>query len=281
MLHAATPALFSEHTNVAYGIGPSQIMDVFTPAASALTGAVLMIHGGSWLMGDKSVFEPNSGNFQQNFANAFVQKGIAVFDVDYPLGVSWKDEYASVKDALYFVRSHASEFNINGNAIGAFGMSAGANLASMLGATGQVAFCVDNNGPVDLPNLGTLQQAMADVGLTSSASLTLASPIDHVSAKSSPFFIANGEQDACVNYQSQSGAFASALQAAGASVTTSWYTGGHSFANTTSETRWSVFEAELSWVQTRIAAAAPALDPQTQALALARFSHAIAGFGGR
>ena len=90
--------------------------------------AIVFIHGGGWRFGDKRK-EPFLGP-----ALDFASKGYVCVTVNYrlldeaPMPACVED----VKCAVRWLRAHAGQYNVDPEAIGAYGNSAGAHLAAML-----------------------------------------------------------------------------------------------------------------------------------------------------
>jgi acetyl esterase/lipase len=108
---------------VAYGKHPRQVLDFFQAKSEKPTPVVFYIHGGGWRAGDK-----------KTNPQPFLDKGISVVAINYRYvqnGVEEKLEppvRAPLEDAaraLQFVRSKASEWNLDKKRIGATGGSAG------------------------------------------------------------------------------------------------------------------------------------------------------------
>jgi acetyl esterase/lipase len=108
---------------VAYGKHPRQVLDFYQARSDKPTPVVFYIHGGGWQAGDK-----------KTNPKPFLDKGISVAAINYRYvkhGVEDKIEppvKAPLEDAaraLQFVRSKASEWNIDKKRIGATGGSAG------------------------------------------------------------------------------------------------------------------------------------------------------------
>ena len=117
------PATFAK---VAYGKHERQVLDFYQAKSDKPTPVVVFIHGGSWLRGDKSGIRN---------VKAYFDAGISVAAINYRYvtnGVEEKIEppvRAPLEDAaraLQFIRSKASEWNIDKKRIGAAGGSAGA-----------------------------------------------------------------------------------------------------------------------------------------------------------
>ncbi len=247
-------ANYTTQLNLSYGTGAQQVMDVFTPPDPI--GTIILIHGGDWKGGDKSVFEGcKAASFQSYFANAFANAHFRVVNINYTLvgpTASWFDAYASVEAAVAYVKA------TYGGIVGAVGDSAGAQLASMLGVTGQVSFVGDNSGPEDLTlNNGQFPILMQMTG--SVAAERAASPIDNLGPGAASFYITQGLQDPMVNPWAQAGAFNKALLAAGVSSTIRWYSGGHVFTATPWATEWGVLDNEITWAKGQVAGLAQAM----------------------
>ena len=112
------------------GGGHARALDLFVP--EKITGAVpvvVWIHGGAWTGGDKT--DGGSGVF-------LVRQGYAVACINYRLGrnVAFPDQIYDCKAAVRWLRAQASEYHLDPDHIGAWGVSAGAHLAALLGLTG-------------------------------------------------------------------------------------------------------------------------------------------------
>ncbi len=112
--------------NVPYGTHERQVLDFYKAESDKPTPLLFFIHGGGWVAGDKK----NPGSLKQCLA-----AGISVVSINYRY--SWQAQLAGVKPpvkapledaarALQFVRSKATEWNIDKQRIGASGGSAGA-----------------------------------------------------------------------------------------------------------------------------------------------------------
>jgi acetyl esterase/lipase len=216
--------------------GVAERLDICMPAAAqgssiAFRPAIVAIHGGSWMEGDKA--EPQWRRECQWLASA----GYVVADVDYRLAPvhHFPDALDDVESAVEWMRApaQASRFGIDPTLIGAFGGSAGGNLASLLGTAGRgaldvghrVAAVVELSGPVDL----TGRTAESDIlkprvlsylGCASFAACpqaVAASPVDNVDSTDSPFLILHSTDELVPLAQSTS--FAARLRAAHVPVT--------------------------------------------------------------
>ena len=110
--------------NVPYGEHPRQVLDFYQAKSETPTPVVFYIHGGGWRGGDK-----------KTNPQPFLDKGISVVAINYRYVTNAVEEKveppvrAPLEDAaraLQFVRSKASEWNLDKEKIGATGGSAGA-----------------------------------------------------------------------------------------------------------------------------------------------------------
>ena len=128
---AACEELLPEPTlaNVRYGLKERQKLDFWRAKSSRPTPLVFIIHGGAWIRGDKAEVDTLGG------LESYLEAGISVVSVDYRFlqnayaagvnpPVQWPLRDAA--RALQFVRSKASEWNLDGRHIAVSGDSAGA-----------------------------------------------------------------------------------------------------------------------------------------------------------
>jgi acetyl esterase/lipase len=207
-------------------------LDVYEPNghAEASRPAVILIHGGGWMSFDKGTMRA-MGQF-------LATRGFVAFSVDYRLFQGeqnrWPAQFDDVQRAVRWIRSNAAKYGVNPEHIGAFGHSAGAQLACLLGMedtrdnsdaalasySSRVQAVVDVSGPTDFT---------ADRDTDDSAFLAKffgtayanhpevwrnASPMFHVAKDNAPFLIVHGTQDEEVSLQ-QAEEFFSKLQSAG------------------------------------------------------------------
>lgn len=106
--------------------------DVFAPNPDKKNKkfpAILMIHGGGWRSGNKSM--------NTLMAQRLAGKGFVVISVEYRLSLEAKYPAAvhDVKSAIRWAREHAAAYNIDAQYIAVAGASAGGQLAALVGAT--------------------------------------------------------------------------------------------------------------------------------------------------
>ena len=205
--------------------------------------AVVFIHGGGWVEGDKNAYHPFMFHLSQN--------GIVCITVSYRLAPRDKfpAQLEDVKCAVRWLRAHAKEYRVDPTRIAVFGHSAGAHLAALLGVTaGQPqwegqgghaehssAICavVGVAGPYDLllghqasfqqnPKEGEAVRNMLGAFLGGTPQQMPecyrdASPISHVKPDSPPMMLVHGTADTLVGI-GQSERFAEKLKEAGVDV---------------------------------------------------------------
>ena len=101
---------------------------LYVPAGNGPFPLIINIHGGGFMMGDKS---------NPPLTDELLAAGYAVASIDYRLSGEAKFP-AAVQDAkavLRFLRAQAAEYKLNPDKFGAYGGSAGGNLAAMLGTS--------------------------------------------------------------------------------------------------------------------------------------------------
>lgn len=208
-------------------------MDLYLPAGLAAPAPVLIyIHGGGWSRGDKS-----SGAEQE--VPEMVARDYVLAAVNYRLAPQYlfPAQIEDVKCAVRHLRASAAEYSIDPNQIGAWGVSAGGHLASLLGLSdasaglegnggyadqsSRVQAVVDVCGPADLTQpfspssfQGIMIRLVFGTADPSSKALKLGSPVTYVSGDDPPFLIIHGQEDTVVP-PSQSAILFRRLTAAG------------------------------------------------------------------
>lgn len=211
-------------------------MDIFLPVASGKPApAVLYVHGGSWIGGDK---------FEVGFASAeLTARGYLVASINYRLApqYKWPAQIEDAKCAVRYLRANATTLNLDPNRIAAWGSSAGGHLAALLGLTGpqagfegrggyseqssRVQAVIDMFGPTDLaaysPDKLAVGIAEAVFGVRPGDPLGVlvkASPVTYVTRDAPPFLILQGDKDDIVPF-GQSQTLYDRLRSAGANAT--------------------------------------------------------------
>lgn len=207
--------------------------------------AVILIHGGGWTRFDKSTMR-GMGLF-------LARSGFVAFSVDYrlfqpPATNRWPAQLDDVQRAVRWVRANAAKYQVNPQRIGAFGHSAGAQLASLLGMvetrdnsdpalakySSRVQAVVDVSGPADFTTRRD-PDAMAFFANFFGADYAQhpaiwrdASPAFHAAKNDAPFLIVHGTQDQDVP-MAQAEELLAKLQAAGATASLVKIDDAHTF----------------------------------------------------
>lgn len=225
------PEAVSIHHDIVYATvkGTDLHVDVYEPAGteSQLRAGVVLIHGGSWNSLDKGTMS-GMGQF-------LARHGYVGFAVDYRLFDGkrnrWPAQLDDVQLAVRWIRANAAKYHVDSGHIGAFGHSAGAQLAALLGMedtlqktdiplskfSSKVQAVVDNSGPSDFTHD---HDADGDtflarfLGSTKDRVWQGASPVFHVEKDDAPFLIVHGTRDQSVPI-SQSQELYDKLKAAG------------------------------------------------------------------
>jgi beta-galactosidase len=217
--------------DVAYlGANRNEKLDIYLPereSADPSSPGIVWIHGGGWIGGTKN--EARAANI----CGALAKRGYVCVSIDYKLGDgAWPTNLFDCKNAVRFLRAHASEYNVDPDRIAVMGGSAGGHLALMVGLTtsdkqleptepypqisDSVSVIVDLYGPADLINrqavdsegnlLGHLDddtKSYKVLGSRRAANPKLwseASPVNHVTSDSPPVLIIQGTSDPLVDY---------------------------------------------------------------------------------
>ncbi len=107
--------------------------DVYVPPGEGPHPAVLVVHGGAWMMGTRH---------QLRFAcQSLVRSGYTAVAINYRLAPLHKfpAQLEDCQTAVRWMRTHADQFKIDPLRIGGYGYSAGGHLVTLLGVLGEVA----------------------------------------------------------------------------------------------------------------------------------------------
>jgi acetyl esterase/lipase len=219
---------------VVYGTvaGVPLLLDIYAPSGpTAPRPAVVLIHGGGMWTGDRAhMAQP---------ARRLARSGYVAVSVDYRLVAletgrnRWPAQLDDVQLAVRWVRAHAANLGADPDRIGAYGWSAGGQLAALLGTrdtrdadaplapySSRVACVVDLAGDVDLAAYTqppALHEVVALLGGTSQevpARYRDVSPLSWIDRHTAPFLVIHGDHDDVVPL-AQSQRLVSALLAAG------------------------------------------------------------------
>lgn len=215
------------YADLAYAtISDAQKLDLYIPTTgSGPFPLVIMVHGGGFMMGDKSDGAGLTG------VDQLLAAGYAVASINYRLSSEaiYPAQIYDAKAAVRFLRANAEEYQLNPDKFGAWGASAGGSLVSLLGTTCGVAelegaelgnadqsSCVqaviDWFGPIDFLKMdeqfaGTSCPQSHDAANSPESMLVGAAiqtvpdlvattnPMNYITADDAPFFIENGTAD--------------------------------------------------------------------------------------
>lgn len=233
----------AEHRDLRYGGHKERnTLDLFVPKSEKALPLIVWVHGGAWQGGSKD------GN---NPAMQFLAKGYAVAAINYRLSqhAVYPAQIQDCKEAIRFLRANAKKYNLDPDAFGAWGSSAGGHLVALLGTTSgakelmlassphkdvsdRVQCVVDFFGPTDLTKMGAQAGANSKIDHDSPTSpesklvggaiqqnkdkAAKANPIAFVTKESAPFLILHGDGDPLVPL-AQSELLQEALKKAGVS----------------------------------------------------------------
>jgi acetyl esterase/lipase len=209
---------------VSYGTtadGTELMLDVWLsgrPRTGPLRPAVVMVHGGGWVEGNRSML-PEWNRWLNEL-------GYEVFDLEYrlPPPARWLDEVADVKSALGWLAECAAEFHVDPARISLMGWSSGGNIAMLAAytmadprlppSTGvapvAVRCVIDMYGPSELSSLYRESpdrdhiQARLDAYIGGPPEefqerYALVSPLSHIGKNSPPTIVILGSSDRLVN----------------------------------------------------------------------------------
>ena len=89
--------------------------------------AVVMLHGGGWKSGDKSMLEPLAEKIALNGYQCFAIEYRLSDEAQYPAGID------DILKAITFIKNNAERFGVDANKIAILGQSSGAQMASLIG----------------------------------------------------------------------------------------------------------------------------------------------------
>lgn len=123
------------HDDLNYGASqnPHQSFDLYLPrAATKPTAAAVFVHGGYWRNQSRNYYRAFTGLYE-NFGLALASRGVATAVIDYRLfpQASMTDQLGDVAAAVTYLKTNATQYNIDPAAIFVIGHSAGGHLALM------------------------------------------------------------------------------------------------------------------------------------------------------
>jgi acetyl esterase/lipase len=178
-------------------------MDIYKPAHAGDRPAVVVIHGGGWMSGNKKDMA--------QFCEKLAERGYVAATVQYRLAPAhkWPAMLEDVQSAVRYLRSNAATYRIDPKRMASLGASAGGHLALMLGVSeaekpmlhsSKVAAVVNIFGVTDftamLPNWALLSDALFGVKADAvRPMMAKASPLTHLDKADAPVFTLHGTAD--------------------------------------------------------------------------------------
>lgn len=194
-------------TNIAYGTDPQQTMDVYLPANRTKddTKTVIVIHGGSWIAGDKSDMTEASLEIKERFPD------YAIVNINYRLATGTSPAFPKQIEDIQQVVSYLkdSDYHI-ANKYALLGASAGAHIAMLYSykydTAHEVKAVCDIVGPADFTDNAYVTHQLyplAALALLGTPNVTPAliesvNPIAHITPQSPPTIMFYGGRDELV-----------------------------------------------------------------------------------
>ena len=193
------------------------LVDIFRPAKAMIAQpAVVVVHGGGWLKGDKTKF--------RSLALDIAKGGFVTAAIEYRLGDEARFPAAmhDCSAAVRFLRANAEQYNIDPNRIAAVGGSAGGHLVGLMASASNdrrlqgdggnsdqssaIQFAIVMAGPMQIATGSVAERSVT--GKTSNATRRFGATIDqnpaiyrladayeHLSKDTCPVFFLTGEHD--------------------------------------------------------------------------------------
>jgi triacylglycerol lipase len=204
-LQAATPTaaaydIVRDVTYVTHAAG-GQTADLYLPPADRPSPAVLLIHGGAWMAGNK--------NHSSWHARRLAEQGFAVIAINYRLAPEhpFPAQLEDCRAALRWIAQQAPRYGWDVERLAAYGYSAGGHLACLLGMvraepSPKLRAVVAGGAPVDFSDEPLDSRRLVYwLGATRAdrpAIYREASPTAFVTEQSPPVFFYHGEHDRVV-----------------------------------------------------------------------------------
>ena len=213
---------------VAYGPGPRERLDVYTPTSAAPPGGypvVVFFYGGSWNRGERADY--------RFVGEALASRGMLALVADYRLypEVRYPEFLVDSARALAFGLERARALGGDPKRVYVMGHSAGAYNAAMLAYDARWLRAT-GHAPSELAGFIGLAGAYDFLPMTNPETRPVffhpdypagSQPIEHASAVSPRSFLGAATSDTLIDPQRNSGGLARRLQALQVPVTLAWY----------------------------------------------------------
>lgn len=202
--------------DVVYGTGGGRALklDIYRPDGDDHTRtAVILLHGGSWRLGDKTMMDI--------FGPELAGHGFVALAAEYRLlgEAPWPAQIKDVKTAIRWTKTNAASLDIDPDKVVVEGFSAGGHLALLAGGTSGhpeftdkcdiaisdsvaavVAFFPPIEFTIEQPRPGFTQASLLLGESPTQEAARKASPINYVTAGYPPTFLLHGTADKMVSY---------------------------------------------------------------------------------
>ena len=173
-------------------------LDAFYSNNKSSHPAVVLIHGGGWKSGNKSLME--------SMGLAMAAKGYSCFAVEYRLSPEaiYPAAVYDIKEAIQFIRKNANLYNVDESKVAIIGCSSGGQLAALIGTTNTIPGTAVQ-GIIDMDGILAFKHPESEEGKV--ASLWLggdyeskpeiwkeASALTHVNSKTPPILFINSDK---------------------------------------------------------------------------------------
>lgn len=224
----AAPVQATKDVQYVAGGSPSEKLDLYIPkSGSGPFPVVVWIHGGGWLLGDKSANPP---------VDDVSDRGWALVSINHrtPVEAKYPAQLHDCKAAIRFLRANAKQYKLDPNRIAIWGESSGGHLGLLLGTTGNikelegevggnreyssaVQGVVNWGGPSDLSTIdqqaqtpgakfissrgGQVTALLGAYAPENQALAKDASPVTYASSQNSPMLLVHGRNDEIIPTQ--------------------------------------------------------------------------------
>jgi len=133
---ANLPAGIRIERDVAFGPAPRQRFDVYAPPDARGAPVILLVHGGAWMIGDKT-----NRNVIENKVARWVPRGFLVISTNYRMvpEAQVPQQAQDVAKALAFAQQRAASWGGDARRFVLMGHSAGAHLVALITADTRIA----------------------------------------------------------------------------------------------------------------------------------------------
>lgn len=255
---ADNPAVAKELLNVSYGSDSEQMADIYLPAGRTVnTKVILLLHGGSWIAGNKNDMTYLVPTIRQQFPNH------AIVNINYRLATDNSPAFPKqIEDIQKVIEHLESGKYVLSNDYAFIGFSAGGHLAMLYSykydTKHNVKAVCDVVGPADFsdpeylshPLFASASHDLIGTATPTAAQIEAVSPVAHITAQSPPTISFYGGEDPLVP-ATQGPRLQEALSNAGVYNEFNFYAnGGH--ADWDDETMLDVFSSITVFLQTRL-----------------------------